>query len=181
VATDGSRVLVAGVGNIFLGDDAFGVEVLRQLEAGPPAPGVRMADFGIRGFDLAYALLEEWDLAIFVDAATRGEPPGTLYVLRPDATDPAAAVEAQGHGMNLPKVFAFARTLGRLPERMILVGCEPSPPGGEEVAAGLSDVVRSAVGPAAALVRAFAVRALRGDFPGTGAGGGLSTERGRTC
>jgi hydrogenase maturation protease len=73
------RILIAGIGNIFFGDDAFGVEVAHRLVGRPQPEGVRVADFGIRGFDLAYALLEDYDLAILVDATPRGGPPGTLY------------------------------------------------------------------------------------------------------
>src|SRR5947209_2000127 len=82
------QILVAGVGNIFLGDDAFGVEVAQRLLRRSLPEGVRVVDFGIRGFDLAYALmrddLAEGGTAILVDALPRGEPPGTLYVIEPD-------------------------------------------------------------------------------------------------
>src|SRR5262249_12823080 len=82
------RVLVAGIGNIFLGDDAFGPEVAAALLARPCPPGVQIADFGIRGLDLAYALTDGYDAAVLVDAAPRGERPGTLQVLEPDLPDP---------------------------------------------------------------------------------------------
>ena len=93
-----SRVLVAGVGNIFLGDDAFGVEVVRRLagQTGRPLPdGVRVIDFGIRGLDLAYALCDGYDAVIVVDAAFRGRPPGTLYVIEPDLNGAAAGDRLQ--------------------------------------------------------------------------------------
>ncbi len=77
-------VLVAGIGNIFLGDDGFGVEVAQQLAARPQPDGVRVTDFGIRGFDLAFALLDEPEATILIDAMPRGEAPGTVYVLEPD-------------------------------------------------------------------------------------------------
>jgi hydrogenase maturation protease len=179
VASNGSKVLVAGIGNLFLGDDAFGVEVVRRLRAGGLGPGVRLADFGIRGLDLAYALLQKWDLVILVDAATRGRAPGTIYLVQPDAPEAGAGIDVQGHGMVLPKVFAFARSLGRLPERMVLVGCEPSTADEQEFAAGLSDPVRAAIEPAAAMVRDLADRALQGDFRGIPVGVGSDrTERG---
>jgi len=77
------RILIAGVGNIFLGDDAFGVEVVQQMAGRTFPPGVRIVDFGIRGLDLTYALLEDYDAAIIVDALPRGQAPGTLYVVEP--------------------------------------------------------------------------------------------------
>src|SRR3954447_4848965 len=100
---NGPRILIAGVGNIFLGDDAFGVEVARQLAQRPQPEGVRVADFGIRGFDLAYALMDDLDLAILVDAIPRGGAPGTLYVIEPEpeVLEEAAAPEevVETHGM----------------------------------------------------------------------------------
>src|ERR1700723_2432639 len=88
-----ASVLVAGIGNIFLGDDGFGVEVVRGLTTRSMPEGVTVKDFGIRGFDLAYALLDPWDTVILVDALPRGEAAGTLFVLEPDLTglgNPAA-------------------------------------------------------------------------------------------
>src|SRR5947209_6163179 len=79
------RLLVAGVGNIFLGDDAFGVEVVQRLLRRPQPDGVRVVDFGIRGLDLSYALLDGYEAVILVDAAPRGAPAGTLHVLELDA------------------------------------------------------------------------------------------------
>src|SRR5271155_477948 len=81
------RILIAGIGNIFLGDDAFGVEVARRLSAREWPQNVRVTDFGIRGYDLAYALLEGYDTTILVDACPRGEPAGTLYVIELDLND----------------------------------------------------------------------------------------------
>ncbi len=80
------RILIAGIGNIFLGDDAFGVEVVRRLSrsARKLPDEVRIVDFGIRGFDLAYALMEGYEVAILVDATPRGGVPGTLYTIEPD-------------------------------------------------------------------------------------------------
>ena len=111
-----ARVLVAGIGNVFLGDDGFGVAVAqRMLERGVPA-GVRVLDAGIRGFDLACALLEGWDAAILIDAVQRGGPPGTLYVLEPDPAEleqPAhPELMVATHGMEPLKVLRLARSLG---------------------------------------------------------------------
>jgi hydrogenase maturation protease len=78
------QVLVAGIGNVFLRDDAFGVEVSRRLMQRALPPGVVVKDFGIRSYDLAYALMEDWNLVIMVDALSRGGDPGTLYLFEPD-------------------------------------------------------------------------------------------------
>jgi hydrogenase maturation protease len=148
-----ARILVAGIGNIFLGDDGFGVEVARRLAGRPLPAGVRVADFGIRGLDLAFALLEGYDATILVDAAPRGRPPGTLYVL---ALEPAPATAAAGplepHGMHVGRVLELVRAMGGEPDRLRLVGCEPATLGGEDGAMGLSAPVAAAVDPAVALV-----------------------------
>src|ERR1700734_1751902 len=88
------RILIAGIGNIFLGDDAFGSEVARRLAARPMPDGVKVVDFGIRGFDLTYALLDGSDATILVDATPRGGPPGTLYVIEPDPGEAREPEEA---------------------------------------------------------------------------------------
>src|SRR4029077_20136764 len=85
-AMSGLRILIACVGNIFLGDDGFGVEVARRLAGRPLPEGVVLKDFGIRGFDLTYALLDGYDLTILVDACPRGAAPGTLHLIDPDPT-----------------------------------------------------------------------------------------------
>ena len=99
-----SQHFVAGIGNIFLGDDAFGVEVVQRLARRELPPQVRVVDFGIRGLDLAFALMEDYDAIILIDAVPRGEPPGTLYTIEPDlnALDATslAEVSVELHGMN---------------------------------------------------------------------------------
>jgi hydrogenase maturation protease len=135
-------VLVAGIGNLFLGDDGFGVEVLRRLSQRPLPEGVRAVDFGIRGVDLAYALLENWEAAIFVDATPRGGAPGTLYLLEP-RTDGPPSIEA--HSMDPVRVLSLARELGPIPPVLRVVGCEPAD---VEEGIGLSPQVEAAVEPA---------------------------------
>src|SRR5271165_3610783 len=106
------RILIGGIGNIFFGDDAFGVEVARRLSGRPLPEGVRVVDFGIRGLDLAYALLDPYDAVILVDAVPRGGQPGTLYVLEPelDAVDaPPPMVEP--HALDPWKVLHLAQSL----------------------------------------------------------------------
>ena len=124
-----ARILVAGVGNIFLGDDAFGVEVVRRMQNRPVRPEVRVIDFGIRGIDLAYALLEDYDGAILVDAVPRGGQPGTLYVLEPDldpSGDPRAGVQAvEAHRLDPVNVLRLAQALGGPPPALRIIGCEP--------------------------------------------------------
>ena len=119
------RVLVAGIGNIFFGDDGFGAAVAQRLAATELPPGIEVADFGIRGLDLAYALGQPYDAAILVDAMTRGRLPGHLEVIEPDAdTDDAASFDS--HRMDPRAVLKLARRLGGLPPQILLVGCEPS-------------------------------------------------------
>ena len=160
------RILIACIGNIFLGDDGFGVEVAQRLLARKtkhyPA-GVQVVDFGIRGIELAYTLLEDYDILVLVDAVPRGGPPGTLYLIEPTLSDVSPEQGAQAgmaaldaHSMDPVKVLAFARTLGARPIPILLVGCEPSPPGeGEdytEMQMGLSEPVRAAVDEAVKMI-----------------------------
>ncbi len=142
-----TRVLVAGVGNIFQGDDGFGVAVAQQLAQSALPAGVRVLDIGIRGLHLAYDLLEPVDLLIVVDAAARGEAPGTLTVIEPDAD--AAPAWADAHSFSVPAVFASLRALGGVVPRTLVVGCEPEDLG-ERL--GLSPPVEGAVATAVALV-----------------------------
>jgi hydrogenase maturation protease len=144
-------ILVAGVGNVFLGDDGFGVETARRLQGRPLPEGVRVAEFGIRGFDLACALADSPDLLVLVDVVRRGDRPGTLYVL--EAEEQGGAVDFQGHGMNPAQVLRNARVLGGRPVRVLVVGCEPAEFGDPGVGhVGLSPAVEAAVEPAIALV-----------------------------
>jgi len=158
----GPRILVAGIGNIFLGDDAFGSEVARRLSGRALPEFVRVVDFGIRGFDLAYALLEDYDAAILVDATSQGGSPGTLYTIElecggPEICDPEAA-GMDAHGMNPMRVLDMVRALGGRPKRILVVGCEPATLGGEQGAMGLSEPVEAAIDGAIALVEALAAR-----------------------
>lgn len=153
--TRAARVLVAGVGNIFLGDDAFGVEVARRLARCAWPEGVRVVDFGTRGLDLAFAL-ESCEAAILVDATSRGGAPGTLYVLEP-RMDAAPRDDGSAHGMTLDRVLARLPPSAR-PRWIRLVGCEPSRLDGdsdEDEAMGLSEPVRAAIDEATRLVAAL--------------------------
>ncbi|MDQ3850220.1 MAG: hydrogenase maturation protease [Actinomycetota bacterium] len=148
------RILVAGIGNVFLGDDGFGVRVAEHLSRRNLPAGVDVVDFGIRGMDLAYALADGYRAAILVDATPRGQPPGTLEVLEPEI-DPEAPGSVQAHAMDPVSVLRFARQFGTLPERTLVVGCEPDAvvdPDAGEVAVELSESVHAALEPAAELV-----------------------------
>ncbi len=146
------RILVAGVGNIFFGDDGFGVEVSRRLSERALPEGVQVKDFGIRGLDLTYALLDGWDAAILVDALPRGGDPGTLYVIDPAAD--AGPPVLDPHAMHPARVLAMARELGGTPPILRVVGCEPG--AAEEMQMGLSPAVAAAVDPACTLVEQLA-------------------------
>lgn len=157
----GHRLLVAGIGNVFFGDDGFGVEVVRRLGARTQPDDVRVVDFGIRGFDLAYALLDGYDAAVLVDATPRGGAPGTLYVIEPGmATQPA--VLGDTHGVEPREVLELVRAMdGRLPVLRI-VGCEPAVvPEDGEMSMGLSAPVAGAIEGAVDLVESL-VAELRG-------------------
>lgn len=143
------QILIAGIGNIFLGDDAFGCEVSRELSARTLPPKVRVIDFGIRGLDLAYALLDPWRAVILIDALPRAETPGTLYIFEPDLTALTAPDSGQpqidAHNMDPVKVLRLAVSMGELPSNIYLLGCEPEDCGGEEGRMGLSPAVANAI------------------------------------
>ena len=155
------RTLVAGVGNIFLRDDAFGVEVVRLLGEQPAPPGVEIRDFGIRGVHLAYDLLNGCDLFVLVDAAARGEPPGTVTVLEVEVPD-AGSLDGpvmDAHSLTPDGIFALLGSLGGKPGRSLLVACEPA-----DVSAGmgLSEPVQQAL-PHAVRTVAEILAGLTGD------------------
>jgi hydrogenase maturation protease len=156
-------ILVAGIGNIFLGDDAFGVEVARRLAARQQPDTVRVTDFGIRGYDLAYALLDGYDTTILVDACPRGDAAGTLYVIEPDLNDLGGPEEQQGaveaHSMNPLNVLRLASAMGPL-KRVLLVGCEPQTLGPEEGQMGLSEPIEAALDDAVKMVESLIEKIL---------------------
>ncbi len=160
-----SKILVACVGNIFLGDDGFGVEVARRLAGRTWPDRVTVVDFGTRSFDLAFALLDGYQAAILVDALSRGEAPGTLYVLEPDIDDlgEIAPASMEGHGLHPAQVLNLARFYGSLPERVLVVGCEPAALGfgldfDADGGVGLSEPVQAAVDGAVTLVESLVAR-----------------------
>jgi len=152
------RILIAGVGNIFLGDDGFGVEVVRRLAEREMPEGVEVKDFGIRGMDLAYALQEDYEVVVFVDAVPRGEEPGTVYLIEPEIEEDGE-VSLDTHGMDPVKVIKLSRALGAEPTRTLVVGCEPrvvlSGEDYDDMSMELSEPVQAAVEEAAKLVESL--------------------------
>jgi hydrogenase maturation protease len=151
------RTLVACVGNVFLRDDAFGVEVARLLAQEPLPPGVKVTDFGIRGVHLVYELLDGCDLFVLVDAAARGEEPGTVTVIEVDVPEPGSVPHTviDAHSLAPDDIFALLATLGGRPGRSLVVACEPA-----DVSAGmgLTDPVREALPHAVRAVREILAR-----------------------
>lgn len=151
--------LVAGVGNLFLGDDGFGVEVVRRLAAYPLPEHVELADTGIRGVHLAYQLLDGYRNLVLVDTIGDDAPAGTLRVLHTTVEEAEEAlpegISMDGHGMSPHAVLALLRTLsvgtgGAVPERVIVIGCVPER---LDEGIGLSTSVESVVDDAVHLVR----------------------------
>ena len=151
-------ILIACIGNIFLGDDGFGCEVARRLAERPWPDNVKVVDFGIRGFDLTYALLDGHDVTIFVDATPRGNEPGTLYTIEPEL-DEIENIESSGmvdaHSMNPVKVLSMVKSMGGQFKKILLVGCEPGTFGPEEGQMGLSEPVAAAVAEAVEIVESL--------------------------
>jgi hydrogenase maturation protease len=156
-ATAPKRALVAGIGNVFLGDDGFGVALADRLARRQLPAGVEVVDFGIRGMDLAFAMQEGYDAVVLLDAVPRGEPPGTVYVIEAD-TDGEIEPTLDTHGMDPVKVISLVRGLGGVPPKTFVVGCEPltrMSDADEEVVAQLSEPVRAALEPAACAVESL--------------------------
>ncbi|MBO0885008.1 MAG: hydrogenase maturation protease [Mycobacterium sp.] len=155
-----SRILIAGIGNIFLGDDGFGSEVLRYVcDQVTGSDGLQATDYGIGGMHLAYELLEDWDGLVLVDAVPDQGSPGTVHVFEADHAAPESPAGLDAHGMDPATVFASLRALGGTAPRTIVVGCEVA-----DVAErmGLSERVQAAI-PAAVQAVGSAVAMLRAE------------------
>jgi hydrogenase maturation protease len=152
-----AAILVAGVGNIFLSDDGFGVAVAARLASEPMPPEMKVADFGIRGVHLAYELMNGYDGLILVDAVSQGGSPGTLYVIEPDLDDRQGGPAMDAHSMSPDTVFSLFQGLGVELGQVYVVGCEPA-----DLSDGmdLSPAVAAAVGEAAGVVRDLALKML---------------------
>jgi|SRR5579875_396569 len=154
------RILIAGIGNIFCGDDAFGVEVAQAAMRRAWPESVHVVDFGIRAMDLAYALCDGgYDAAILVDTVTRGQPPGTLYVIEPEKPDAEAAQREgalpDGHAIEPHGVLRLAAAMGGCPRKLILLGCEPAATEPQEEACAMSPPVKAAVDRAVEILARF--------------------------
>jgi hydrogenase maturation protease len=170
-----TRILVAGIGNIFKGDDAFGVEVAQRLARRPQPAGVKVVDFGIRGIDLTYALLDGYDAAILVDAAQRDAPPGTVSIVIPEQPSPWPEAPdspfLEPHNLDPAKVLNVVAALGGGCRRILLVACEPETFGDEETGAmGLSPVVAVAVDQGVAAVERLVGELLHAGIRGNADG-----------
>ncbi len=158
------KILIAGIGNIFLGDDAFGSEVARKLLTRNLPPEVRAVDFGIRGLDLVYALLDGFETTIFIDATPRGGEIGTLYTIEPDLSElenPSyGQMQIEPHGMNPLKVLAMVKSMGGEFGKILLIGCEPEPLAEDEEKMGLSAAVALAVDEAADKIEMLVTKIL---------------------
>jgi hydrogenase maturation protease len=156
------RILVAGIGNVFLGDDGFGVALADRLARHELPPGVEVRDFGIRGVDLAFAMQDGYDAIVLLDATPRGEPAGTLYVIEVE-DDEGAPAAPDAHGMDPVAVLGLVRAFGSVPPRTYLVGCEPQnrmAPDGEDLVVQLSEPVRAALDPAIHLVKSLLAKCI---------------------
>lgn len=151
------EVLVGCIGNIFLGDDGFGFEVAQALAGCEMPPGVEVRDYGIRGLDLAYALLCPWKTVLLVDTIPRGGTPGSLYLLQPDeASGPTGDTAIDPHGMHPARVLATARSLGQVTAAVYIIGCEPQDFGESDGRMGLSPPVAAAVPEAVKMIQELA-------------------------
>jgi hydrogenase maturation protease len=161
----GQGILIGCIGNIFLGDDGFGVEVARRMAGRPLPPGVILKDFGIRSFDLTYALLDAYDLVVLVDACARGGKPGEIYLIEADPVQDgvpgAPAPRLEGHGMNPLNVLRMVKSMGGPSNRILIVACEPAELGSDdEGKLGLSEPVTAAVDEAIHLIEKIVAERL---------------------
>ena len=154
-------ILVACIGNIFQGDDAFGCEVAKVLARRARAGDIRVVDFGIRGLDLTYALLDAPELTIIVDAVWRGGEPGTLYTIEPDLDNDPGEQMVDAHGMEPVQVLRTAKAMGGRLGRILIVGCEPADLGGEDGRMGLTPAVSGAIEAAADIVESLIEKELQ--------------------
>jgi hydrogenase maturation protease len=168
-SSETKKILIAGIGNIFLGDDGFGVEVASRLANQSFPSGVRVTDFGIRGLDLAYALMDGYATTILVDAYPGEGQPGTLFVVEPDSNELNSVGTSPGfiepHAMNPINVLRMAKSMGGELKQVLVVGCVPATLGPEEGQMGLSEAVAAGVDEAAKLIHSLVTRILAGEWP----------------
>lgn len=158
-------ILIAGVGNIFLGDDGFGVEVVRRLADRTLPEAVRVIDFGIRGLDLAYALQDGYETTILIDAFPHGQPPGTVSLVELNVNETIDSFDnfVEPHSMHPMNVLRMARAMHAPLKKVMLIGCEPATLGGDEGYIGLSTPVQAAVEEAVRATESLVKRILDGE------------------
>jgi hydrogenase maturation protease len=158
------QILVAGIGNAWMKDDAFGGEVAQRLARRELPAGVRVFDFGTGGLDLAYEVMRGYDALVLVDVSRQGGEPGTLYVMEADEESVSGGIEdgemLNPHGMDPQTVLRFVKSVGGWPGRVVVIACEPAAV--EQMGLGLSDVVSAVVERAVDLVLST-VAELRAD------------------
>jgi len=161
------RILIACIGNIFLGDDGFGFEVAKALSGVDLGRAVYVVDYGIRSFDLAYALLEPWQAVILVDVVARGGVAGTQYLLQPAETALLGVGKSiDPHSMDPVRALEMARSLGKVTAEVFIVGCEPSDFGDDlEGRMGLSEPVAAAIPGTIHLLRDLVAQLQESDVP----------------
>jgi hydrogenase maturation protease len=168
-SSETKKILIAGIGNIFLGDDGFGVEVASRLANQSFPSGVRVTDFGIRGLDLAYALMDGYATTILVDAYPGEGQPGTLFVVEPDSNELNSVGTSPGfiepHAMNPINVLRMAKSMGGELKQVLVVGCVPATLGPEEGQMGLSEAVAAGVDEAVKLIHSLVTRILAEEWP----------------
>jgi len=158
------NILIAGIGNVFLGDDAFGVMVAQELARLTWPAGVQVRDFGIRGIHLAYELERDLDAAIVVDAARRNGLAGTLYVIEPQVRKTDGGIETtamSAHAMHPQRMLEWLLVNGHTCRNMVVVACEPESFGTEDDGPGrmgLSAPVAAAVPEAMKIVQELVTR-----------------------
>jgi hydrogenase maturation protease len=165
------QILVAGVGNAWLGDDGFGSKVVARLQELEPPEGVTVLDFGTGGLDLAYEVMRGYDALLLIDVSRQGGEPGTLYVIEPAGEEIKPIEDGESvnpHGMDPRTVLRFLKTVGGWPGRVVVVACEPA--GEEELGFELSAEVESAVERAAELALETVSDLRSGELSGAEAG-----------
>jgi hydrogenase maturation protease len=152
------RILIGGIGNIFWGDDGFGVELAQRLMRERWPEGVRITDFGIRGIDLCYSLVDGYDAYILLDAVPSGERPGTLQLMDVDVRNLPRVAPAvpDGHALDPLQVLQTVKAMGVVPARVYVLGCTPLQLTEEEAfegRIGLSAAVAASIEQALEMVR----------------------------
>ena len=144
------QILILGIGNVLWADEGFGVRCVEAMADRYALPdNVRLLDGGTQGLYLLPDL-EAADALIVFDAVDYGLEPGTLKLVR-DGEVPAfmGAKKMSLHQTGFQDVIATAQLLGRCPERLVLIGCQPVEL--EDYGGGLRPLTAARIDPAIAL------------------------------